>query len=97
MAYGLIYNLNFSSNLEGNRAHRISIYKDGHTSTITTSDNNIIGTDEPAVLIWDNTDDIYNNIMSARLEINLLSDDTKMVDIDDILDNTTPAKYMVES
>lgn len=96
MAYGLIYNLNFSSNLEGNRAHRISIYKDGHTSTITTSDNNIIGTDEPAVLIWDNTDDIYNSIMSARLEINLLSDDTKMVDIDDILDNTTPAKYMVE-
>ena len=62
MAYGLIYNLNFSSNLEGNRAHRISIYKDGHTSTITTSDNNIIGTDEPAVLIWDNTDDIYKSL-----------------------------------
>lgn len=95
MAYGLIYNLNFSSNIEGNRAHRISILKDGHTATIGYSDNNIIGTEEPAVLIWDNSDDIYNSIMSSRLEINLYSDDTKMIDIEDILDNTDPSKYMV--
>lgn len=96
MAYGLIYNLNFSSDIAGNRRHRISIYKDGHTATITTADNNIIGTEEPAVLVWDNTDDIYNNIMSSRLEINLYSDNIKQVDIEDILDNTTPAKFKVE-
>lgn len=96
MAYGLIYNLNFSSNINGNRKHRISIYKDGVGDAITVNDNNIIGTEEPAVLIWDNTDDIYNNIMASRLEINLYSDDTKQVDIDDILNNTTPAKFKVE-
>ena len=96
MAYGLIYNLNFASNLEGNRKNRLSIYKDGHTATITTSDNNIIGSKEPVILIWDNSDDIYNNIMSSRLEMNFLSDDVKQIDIEDILDNTTPSKYKVE-
>jgi len=96
MAYGLIYNLNFESNINGNRKHRISIYKDGVADAITVNDNNIIGTEEPAVLIWDNTDNIYNNIMASRLEINLYSDDVKQVDINDILDNTTPAKFKVE-
>ena len=96
MAYGLIYNLNFRSNIEGNRKHRLSIFKDGHTATITTADNNIIGTDEPVVVVWDNTDDIYNNIMASRCEINLYSDDVKQVDIDDVLDNATPAKFKVE-
>jgi hypothetical protein len=96
MAYGLIYNLNFRSNIAGNRKHRISIYKDGVADAITVNDNNIIGTEEPAVLIWDNTDDIYNNIMASRMEINLYSDDVKQVDIDDILDNTTPSKFKVE-
>lgn len=96
MAYGLLYNLNFSSNIEGNRKHRISIYKDGHTATITTDDNNLIGTSEPAILIWDNTDDIYNNIMASRLEMNFYSDDTKQADILDILDNTDPSKFKVE-
>jgi hypothetical protein len=72
MAYGLIYNLNFSSNIAGNRKHRISIYKDGHTATITVNDNNLIGTEEPVILIWDNTDDIYSNIMSSRLEYEFL-------------------------
>ena len=95
MAYGLIYNLNFASNLEGNRKHRLSIYKDGHTATITTSDNNLIGTAEPCVLIWDNNDDIYNNVMGSRLEINLLSDDTKVIDMDDILSATEQGKYQV--
>lgn len=96
MAYGLIYNLNFRSNIAGNRKHRLSIFKDGHTPTITTADNNILGTDEPVVLIWDNTEDIYNNIMASRCEINLYSDDVKQVDMDDILNNTTPAKFEVE-
>lgn len=96
MAYGLIYNLNFTSNIAGNRKHRISIYKDGHTATITTADNNLIGTAEPVVLIWDNTDDIYSNVMASRLEINLFSDDTKQANIDDILNNTTPSKFKVE-
>ena len=96
MAYGLVYNLNFSSNIAGNRKHRISIYKDGVGDAITVNDNNIIGTEEPAVLIWDNTDDIYNNIMASRLEINLYSDDAKQVDIDDILDNSNPSKFKVE-
>lgn len=94
MAYGLIYNLNFASNI-GGRRHLLSIYKDGHTATITTSDNNIIGTSEPVVLIWDNNDDIYNNIMGSRLEINLLSDDTKQIDVADILSGTSPARYKV--
>lgn len=96
MAYGLVYNLNFSSNIAGNRKHRISIYKDGVADQITVNDNNIIGTEEPAVLIWDNTDDIYNNIMASRLEINLYSDNVKQVDIDDILNNTTPSKFLVQ-
>lgn len=96
MAYGLLYNLNFSSNTNLKRKHRISIYKDGHTSTITVNDNNIIGTEEPAVLTWDNTDDIYNNIMASRLEINLYTDDVKQVDIDDILTNSSPSKFLVE-
>jgi len=96
MAYGLVYNLNFSSNIAGNRKHRISIYKDGVADAITVNDNNLIGTEEPAVLIWDNTDDIYNNIMASRLEMNFYSDNTKQVDIDDVLNNTDPAKFKVE-
>jgi len=95
MAYGLIYNLNFASNLDGNRKHRLSIYKDGHTPTITTSDNNIIGTAEPVVLVWDNDDSIYNNVMGSRLEMNLLSDDTKQIEMDDILSSTEQGKYQV--
>ena len=93
---GLIYNLNFqdvhpsggtgSGTNYGIRRHRLSIYKLNHTPTITYDDNNIIGTDEPAVLIWDNTDDIYNNIMASRLEINLIDDGSaNVVDVDDIL------------
>jgi hypothetical protein len=95
MAYGLIYNLNFASNLEGNRKHRLSIYKEGHTATITTSDNNIIGTEEPVRLIWDSTDDIYGNIMGSRLEINLLSDEVKNININDILEATTADEFQV--
>lgn len=95
MAYGLIYNLNFASNI-GDRKHRISIYKDGHTATITTSDNNIIGTEEPVVLLWDNKDDIYNNIMASRLEINLYTDSVKQIDIDDLLSSTQNNKFKVE-
>jgi len=94
MAYGLIYNLNFSSNI-GSRKHVLSIYKDGHTATITTNDNNIIGDSEPVVLIWDNNDDIYNNIMGSRLEINLLSDDVKKIDVSDILASSSPSTYKV--
>lgn len=94
MAYGLIYNLNFASNI-GDRKHRLSIYKDGHTATITTSDNNIIGTEEPVEVIWDANDDIYSNFMPSRLEINLYSDDTKQVDIDDILSSTSVNKFKV--
>ena len=96
MAYGLLYNLNFSSNIAGNRKHRISIYKDGHTPTITVNDNNLIGTEEPAILIWDNTDDIYSNIMSSRLEMNFYSDDVNQADVLDILDNTNPAKFKAQ-
>lgn len=96
MAYGLIYNLNFSSNINGNRKHRISIYEDDANDAITVNDNNIIGTEEPVVLYWDNTDNIYNNIMVSRCEINLYSDDTKQVDIDEILENTNPSKYLVQ-
>ena len=96
MAYGLVYNLNFRSNTALNRKHRISIYKDGVGDAITVNDNNIIGTEEPAVLIWDNSDDIYNNIMVSRLEINLYTDDVKQVDIDDILTNSNPSKFKVE-
>jgi len=95
MAYGLIYNLNFASKIKS-RKHRLSIYKDGHTATITTSDNNVIGADEPVVLIWDNSDDIYNNIMGSRLEMNFYSDAVKQIDVEDILDNTSYSKYKVE-
>ena len=94
MAYGLIYNLNFASNI-GDRKHLLSIYKDGHTATITTNDNNIIGTEEPVVVIWDNTDDIYNNIMGSRLEINLYSDAVKQIDVADILAGTQVNRYKV--
>lgn len=95
MAYGLIYNLNFASKIKS-RKHRLSIYKDGHTATITTSDNNLIGADEPVVLIWDNSDDIYNNIMGSRLEMNFYSDPVKQIDVEDILDNTSQSKFKVE-
>ena len=95
MAYGLIYNLNFSSNIN-DRKFLLSIYKDGHTATITTNDNNIIGTEEPVILIWDNNDDIYNNIMTSRLEINLYNDDVKQIDIADILSSTLQSKYKVQ-
>jgi len=88
---GLIYNLNFSDvhpsgSSTTTRKHRLSIYKLNHTPTITYDDNNIIGDNEPAVLIWDNTDDIYNNIMASRLEINLIDNgSSSVVDVDDIL------------
>lgn len=94
MAYGLIYNLNFASNI-GDRKHRLSIYKDGHTATITTSDNNVIGTEEPVVVIWDNTDDIYNNIMGSRCEMSFYSDATKQIDVADILSSTSASAYKV--
>ena len=95
MAYGLIYNLNFASNID-DRKFLLSIYKDGHTATINTTDNNIIGTEEPVVIIWDNNDDIYNNIMTSRLEINLYNDDVKQIDIADILSSTSQSKYKVQ-
>ena len=103
---GLIYNLNFSdihpdgptpSSNYGSRRHRLSIYKANHTPTITYDDNNIIGTDEPAVLIWDNTDDIYNNIMSSRLEINLIDDgSSKVIDVADVLSTSVNSTFEVE-
>ena len=104
---GLIYNLNFSdihpdktTSPEvnyGSRRHRLSIYKANHTPTITYDDNNIIGTDEPAVLIWDNTDDIYNNIMASRLEINLIDDgSSNVVDVDDILSASSNSTFEAE-
>lgn len=95
MAYGLIYNLNFASNI-GDRKHQLRIYKDGHTATINTTDNNIIGTEEPVTVIWDSDDDIYGNFMPSRLEINLYSDATKQVDIDDILSSTAINKFKVQ-
>ena len=94
MAYGLIYNLNFSSNI-GNRRHILSIYKDGHTATITTNDNNIIGDSEPVELFWDSSDDIYTNIIGSRLEINLLSDSIKQVNVADILASNNPSQFKV--
>lgn len=99
---GLLYNLNFSDvhasgSASTSRKHRLSIYKLYHTPTITEDDNNILGDVEPAVLIWDNSDDIYNNIMSSRLEINLLNDgSSNVIDVQEILSTNSSSTFPVE-
>lgn len=76
------------------RKHRLTITdNDASGSNVTTP--NVVGSANPVQLIWDNTDDIYNSIMSSRLVMNFLSDPVKMIDVEEIIENTDPSRFEV--
>jgi hypothetical protein len=76
------------------RKHRLTI-TDNDASGTDVSNPNVVGSANPVQLIWDNTDDIYNSIMSSRLVMNFLSDPVKMIDVDEIIENTDPSRFEV--
>ena len=76
------------------RRHKLEIIDNDASGTNVTSPN-VIGDSNPVQLIWDNTDDIYNSIMSSRLVMNFLSDDVKMIDVEEIIENTDPSRFEV--
>jgi hypothetical protein len=82
-----------SSGFQG-RKHRLTITDNDASGTDVTTPN-VVGSANPVQLIWDNTDDIYNSIMSSRLVMNFLSDPVKMIDVEEIIENTDPSRFEV--
>lgn len=76
------------------RRHRLEIIDNDASGTDVTTPN-VIGDANPVQLIWDNTDDIYNSIMSSRLVMNFLSDPVKMIDVEEIIENDDPSRFEV--
>lgn len=75
MAYGVKFRLEFSDdNLKGKK---IEILKDGYTSTVY----DLVGTNDPLQIIWEQDDDFYNPIIGSTCQINLfVTDDTNYDD-----------------
>jgi len=80
------------TNFPNGRAHHLDIIDNDLTGTGVTG-SNVIGDRNPVNIIWDNTDDIYNPIMPSRMEMNFLSDDIKMIDVEAIIENDDPERY----
>jgi hypothetical protein len=75
MAYGVKFRLEFSDdNLKGKK---IEILKDGYTSTVY----DLVGTQNPLQIVWEQDDDFYNPIIGSTCQINLfVTDDTNYDD-----------------
>ena len=75
MAYGVKFRLEFSDdNLKGKK---IEILKDGYTGTVY----DLVGTNDPLQIIWEQDDDFYNPIIGSTCQINLfVTDDTNYDD-----------------
>ena len=75
MAYGVKFRLEFSDdNLKGKK---IEILKDGYSSTVY----DLVGTQNPLQIVWEQDDDFYNPIIGSTCQINLfVTDDTNYDD-----------------
>jgi hypothetical protein len=81
-----------ATNFPNGRRHKLEIIDNDLSGTNVTTPN-VVGDRNPVVLIWDNTDDIYNPIMSARMEMNFMSDPTKMINVEEIIENDDPGRF----
>lgn len=81
-----------ATNFPEGRRHILRII-DNDLSGTDVNTPNVIGDRNPVVLIWDNTDDIYNPIMPSRMEMNFLSDAVKMIDVEEIISNDDPGRF----
>ena len=74
MAYGVKFRLEFSDdNLKGKK---IEILKDGYTSTVY----DLVGTQNPLQIVWEQDDDFYNPIIGSTCQINLFVTDNTNYD-----------------
>lgn len=80
------------TNFPNGRRHQLKIIDNDLSGTDVTTPN-IIGDRNPVNVIWDNTDDIYNSIMPSRMEMNFLSDDVKMINVEEIISNDDPSRF----
>ena len=81
-----------ATNFPNGRRHKLEIIDNDLSGTNVTTPN-VVGDRSPVNLIWDNTDDIYNPIMSARMEMNFMSDPTKIINVDEIIENDDPGRF----
>jgi len=75
MAYGVKFRLEFSDDLENGK--KIEILKDGYTGTVY----DLVGTNDPVQISWDQDDNFYDPIIGSTCQINLFVTDT--TDYDD--------------
>jgi hypothetical protein len=80
------------TNFPNGRRHKLEIIDNDASGTDVTTPN-VVGDRSPVQLIWDNSDDIYNPIMSARMEMNFLTDPVKMIDVEQIISNDDPGRF----
>tara|TARA_R100000329_G_scaffold151490_1_gene147919 strand:+ start:5092 stop:7047 length:1956 start_codon:yes stop_codon:yes gene_type:complete len=74
MAYGVKFRLEFSDdNLKGKK---VEILKDGYTGSVL----DLIGTDNPVEIDWNQDDDFYNPIIGSTCTLNLFDTDTTNYD-----------------
>ena len=74
MAYGVKFRLEFSDDLENGK--KIEILKDGYTGTVY----DLIGTNDPVQISWDQDDNFYDQIIGSTCQINLFVTDTTNYD-----------------
>jgi hypothetical protein len=74
MAYGVKFRLEFSDDLENGK--KIEILKDGYTGTVY----DLIGTNDPVQISWDQDDNFYDPIIGSTCQINLFVTDTTNYD-----------------
>ena len=69
MAYGVKFRLEFSDDLENGK--KIEILKDGYTGTVY----DLVGTNDPVQISWDQDDNFYDPIIGSTCQINLFVTD----------------------
>ena len=74
MAYGVKFRLEFSDDLENGK--KIEILKDGYTGTVY----DLIGSNDPVQISWDQDDNFYDPIIGSTCQINLFVTDTTNYD-----------------
>jgi len=74
MAYGVKFRLEFSDDLENGK--KIEILKDGYTGTVY----DLVGTNDPVQISWDQDDNFYDPIIGSTCQINLFVTDTTNYD-----------------
>jgi len=74
MAYGVKFRLEFSDDLENGK--KIEILKDGYTGTVY----DLVGTNDPVQISWDQDDNFYDPIIGSTCQVNLFVTDTTNYD-----------------